>query len=243
MTHDDSKWPEVLKSAWLSWHECHVSPNYVNVHCTWRIPSLNVLKNIYDFNATQQIALDPNAMKCKAAVFSFLVVARGVWQGGEAAKRWWGNIRQDAGTGQEVKLRGGCLGLESINMLSKWGMAVWGPSRYLSNVHPTGLGDAEDDAHQLVMGTLAAVPVWAGLHICNWKSALLPLCSRFQVIFGGNLGWASGDLQPPKLHQKHLHQVIGALRRFYSWNICGIFVIFFRNFQWHSHARENSENG
>ena len=79
------------------------------------------------------------------------------------------------------------------------------------------------------MGTLAAVPVWAGLHICNWKSALLPLCSRFQVIFGGNLGWASGDLQPPKLHQKHLRQVIGALRRFYSWSICGIFVLFFRN--------------
>ena len=46
---------------------------------------MNVLKNIYDFNATQQIAL--HAMKCKAAVFSFLVVARGVWQGGEAAKR------------------------------------------------------------------------------------------------------------------------------------------------------------
>ena len=33
----------------------------------------------------------------------------------------------------------------------------------------------------------------------------------------------SGDLQRPKLHQKDLLQVIGALRRFYSWTICDIF--------------------
>ena len=41
---------------------------------------------------------------------------------------------------------------------------------------------ADDDACQQVMGTLAAVR-GAELHICNWESALLPLCSHLVVIF------------------------------------------------------------